>query len=124
MAIPDYQTLMLPLLKLAKDEKVISLRDATDKLAKEFNLTEDELAELLPSARKTRFYDRVGWAGTYLKKAGLLSSPERGKYQITNRGLDILKNPPERITDKFLEQFNEFIEFQTRHKKTLQKTQI
>jgi restriction system protein len=117
MAIPDYQTLMLPLLKLANNEKVLSLRDATDKLAKEFNLTEDELAELLPSARKTRFYDRVGWAGTYLKKAGLLSSPERGKYQITNRGLDILKNPPERITDKFLEQFEEFIEFQTRHEK-------
>lgn len=117
MAIPDYQTLMLPLLKLANNEKVLSLRDATDKLAKEFNLTEDELSELLPSARKTRFYDRVGWAGTYLKKAGLLSSPERGKYQITNRGLDVLKNPPERITDKFLEQFEEFIEFQTRHEK-------
>jgi restriction system protein len=117
MAIPDYQTLMLPLLKLTNDAKILSLRDATDKLAKEFNLTEDELAELLPSARKTRFYDRVGWAGTYLKKAGLLSSPERGKYQITNRGLDVLKNPPERITDKFLEQFEEFIEFQTRHEK-------
>jgi restriction system protein len=116
MAIPDYQTLMLPLLKLANDEKVISLRDTTDKLAKEFNLTEDELTELLPSARKTRFYDRVGWAGTYLKKAGLLSSTERGKYQITNRGLDVLKNPPERITDKFLEQFEEFLEFTEKRK--------
>lgn len=117
MAIPDYQTVMLPLLKLANDAKVLSLRDATDKLAEEFNLTEAELAEMLPSARKTRFYDRVAWAMTYLKKASLLSSPERGKYQITKRGLDVLKNPPERITDKFLEQFEEFVEFQTRHKK-------
>ncbi|MCC6261037.1 MAG: restriction endonuclease [Anaerolineales bacterium] len=117
MAIPDYQTVMLPLLKLANDAKVLSLRDATDKLAEEFNLTEDELAEMLPSARKTRFYDRVAWAMTYLKKAGLLSSPERGKYQITSRGLDVLKNPPGRITVNFLEQFEEFIDFKTRHKK-------
>lgn len=124
MAIPDYQTLMLPLLKLTNDEKILSLRDATDKLAKAFNLTEEELAELLPSARKTRFYDRVGWAGTYLKKAGLLSSPERGKYQITNRGLEVLKKPPQRITDKFLEQFEEFVEFQTRHEKNIDENKI
>ena len=119
MPIPDYQALMLPLLKLTGNEKVLSLKDAIAKLAKEFNLSEVELAEMLPSARKTRFYDRVGWAGTYLKKAGLLSAPERGKFQITKRGLDILKNPPERITDKFLEQFEEFIEFTQRHEKNV-----
>lgn len=124
MAIPDYQTLMLPLLKLTNDEKILSLRDATDKLAKDFNLSEDELAELLPSARKTRFYDRVGWAGTYLKKAGLLSSPERGKFQITKRGLDVINNPPERITVNFLTQFEEFVEFRQRPEKSVDNSSV
>ncbi len=117
MAIPDYQTLMLPLLKLAADEQEHSLKDATEALAQEFSLTEAELAEMLPSARKTRFYDRVGWAGTYLRKAGLLSSPRRGRFQITERGLEVLQHPPERITVDFLEQFDEFVEFRTRREK-------
>jgi restriction system protein len=122
MAIPDYQTLMLPLLKLTSDEKVHSLKDATNKLAKEFNLSEVELAEMLPSARKTRFYDRVGWAGTYLRKAELLSAPERGKFQITKRGLDVLRNPPEKITVNFLAQFEEFVEFRQRHEKNIDES--
>ncbi|KXK12943.1 MAG: restriction endonuclease [Chloroflexi bacterium OLB14] len=124
MPIPDYQSLMLPLLKLTNNAKVLSLREATDKLAKDFNLTEDELAELLPSARKTRFYDRVGWAGTYLKKAGLLSSPERGKFQITKRGIDVINNPPERITVNFLTQFEEFVEFRQRPEKNVDNISI
>ncbi len=110
MTIPDYQSLMLPLLKLTRDEKEHSLKDATKVLAKEFNLSEVELVEMLPSARKTRFYDRVGWAGTYLRKAGLLSAPRRGWFQITQRGLDVLENPPSRITVNFLEQFDEFVQ--------------
>lgn len=111
MAIPDYQTLMLPLLKLAGDRQDHSLKDATKTLAREFGLNETDLAEMLPSARKPRFYDRVGWAGTYLRKAGLLSSPHRGRFQITERGLEVLKHPPERITVDFLKQFDGFIEF-------------
>jgi restriction system protein len=117
MAIPDYQTLMLPLLKLASDEKEHSLKNATEVLAQEFKLTEAELVEMLPSARKTRFYDRVGWAGTYLRKAGLLNSLRRGRFQITERGLEVLKQPPDRITVDFLEQFDEFVEFRTRREK-------
>lgn len=117
MTIPDYQTLMLPLLKLNGDEKEHSLKAATEKLAQEFGLSDDELAEMLPSARKTRFYDRVGWAGTYLRKAGLLASHRRGWFQITKRGLDVLKTPPERITVNFLEQFDEFVQFRERHEK-------
>jgi len=117
MAIPDYQTLMLPLLKLTSDEKEHSLKATTEKLAQDFGLSEIELAEMLPSARKTRFYDRVGWAGTYLRKAGLLISPHRGKFQITKRGLEVLKNPPERITVNFLEQFDEFVQFRERREK-------
>ena len=119
MTIPDYQSLMLPLLKLTSDEKEHSLKDATKTLAKEFNLSEVELAEMLPSARKTRFYDRVGWAGTYLRKAGILSAPRRGWFQITQRGLNVLENPPSRITVNFLEQFDEFLQFRERREKNI-----
>lgn len=117
MTIPDYQTLMLPLLKLTGDKEEHSLRMALDTLAKEFNLSAPELAELLPSARKTRFYDRVGWAATYLRAAGLLVSQRRGHFQITERGLAVLRNPPERITISFLEQFEEFLKFRERRDK-------
>lgn len=120
MTIPDYQTLMLPLLKLTGDEKEHSLKLSTEKLAQDFGLSEIELAEMLPSARKTRFYDRVGWAGTYLRKAGLLTAPQRGKFQITKRGLEVLENPPERITVNFLEQFDEFVQFRERREKIIE----
>ncbi|MBE0683224.1 MAG: restriction endonuclease [Anaerolineales bacterium] len=118
MTIPDYQSLMLPLLRLTSNSKEHSLKDATSELAKDFGLSEVELAEMLPSARKTRFYDRVGWAGTYLRKAGLLSAPRRGWFQITQRGLDVLENPPNRITVSFLEQYDEFVQFRERREKT------
>lgn len=114
MPIPDYQSLMLPLLKLASNGREHSLQDATQKMAVEFHLNEADLAELLPSARKTRFYDRVGWAITYLRKAGLLSSSQRGQFQITQRGLEVLKKNPQKINNGFLRQFPEFVEFQTR----------
>ena len=71
MAIPDYQTIMLPLLKFYKDEKEHHIRDATEHISKLFNLTTDERKELLPSARQTIIYNRVAWARAYMKKAGL-----------------------------------------------------
>lgn len=114
MAIPDYQSLMLPLLKFVSDKKVYSLRDAIEALGQEFKLTEADLAEMLPRARQSRFYNRVAWAGTYLRKASLLNSPRRGRFQITQRGLDVLKHPPQQINVAFLEQFAEFVEFRTR----------
>jgi restriction system protein len=122
MAIPDYQTLMLPLLVFVSNEQEHSLQEATEILAREFKLTEADLVEMLPSARKTRFYDRVGWAGTYLRKAGLLSSSRRGRFQITQRGLEVLKNPPQRITVEFLGQFPEFVEFRSRRGKDDEET--
>lgn len=117
MAIPDYQSLMLPILNLAADEQEHSLQEATKVLAEQFNLTEAELAEMLPSARKTRFYDRVGWAATYLRKAGLLNATGRGRFQISPRGLDVLKQSPQQINVEFLSQFDEFVEFRTRRDK-------
>jgi len=85
MAIPDFQSIMLPLLKLAGDGEMHDINDATEKLAKEFQLTDEEIARLIPSGQQ-RFVNRIGWAKTYLKKAELLTYPKRGFFQITDRG--------------------------------------
>jgi len=112
MAIPDYQTCMLPFLRFLADGKEHTLRDAEDSLAKKFALTPVERAELLPSGQQGIFKNRVGWARTYLKKALLLESPKRGVFKITARGILVLKSNPSKIDKKYLEQWPEFVEFQ------------
>ncbi len=114
MSVPEYQTFMLPLLKLASDQKEHALSEAYDAMANHFAVTDEERNEMLPSGRQSRFDNRVGWARTYLKKAGLIESVGRGKFRITQRGLDVLKSNPAGITKDFLTQFPEFREFQTR----------
>jgi len=104
---------MLPLLKFAGDQREHSLREAIEVLAREFNLTEDERKKLLPSGLQEIFDNRVGWARTYLKKAGLLDSTKRGFFKITPRGLDVLRKNPKAINVAFLRNFPEFVEFQT-----------
>ncbi|MFO1385308.1 MAG: restriction endonuclease [Chitinivorax sp.] len=111
MAIPDYQSCMLPLLKLVADGNDHSLREVVDLLAGVFQLTEAERAELLPSGGQQVFHNRIGWARSYLKKAGLLDAPRRGVFRITPRGLDVLARQPVRIDVRFLEQFPEFVQF-------------
>ncbi len=113
MAIPGYQDLMLPLLKLLGDKEEWSLRQSIDTLAKEFGLLEKEKKELLPSGQQPVFDNRVGWARTYMKKAGLLESTRRGYFRIAERGLEVLKQKPSAINDKFLKRYPEFVEFQT-----------
>jgi len=113
MAVPDYQSIMLPLLQLAGDGKDHTLREAIDGLAKQFGLTEEERRELLPSGQQAVFDNRVGWARTYMKKAGLLESPRRGYLKITTRGQEVLSSNPLKIDVGFLRQFPEFVEFQT-----------
>lgn len=110
MPIPDFQTLMLPLLQLASDGKEHTLRDAQAKLAIEFNLSEEEKSQLLPSGRQPIFYNRVSWAKVYLQQAGLLLSPHRGCFQISEKGRQVLSDSPDRITVKFLESFPAFVE--------------
>jgi len=118
MAIPDYQTVMLPILKFSGDKQEHSLREAIDVLSQEFGLTEEERKELLPSGQQEVFFNRVGWARTYMKKAGLLETTRRGYFKITERGLAVLKENPPRIDVHFLEQYEEFRQFRTlRHKK-------
>jgi restriction system protein len=122
MAIPDYQKLMLPLLKSISDGQEHKTRDVVDSLSNEFGLTEEERKELLPSGQQPIIDNRIGWARTYMLKAGLLSAPKRGYIKITDKGLEILKQKPKKIDIKFLEQFPEFIEFRTIKKETSKET--
>jgi len=111
MPIPDYQSIMLPLLKFAGDKKEHSIREAIEHIANIFNLSEEEQREVLPSGRQYIIDNRVGWARTYLKKAGLLESTQRSYFKITDLGLEVLQKNPKEINVKFLEQFPQFIEF-------------
>ena len=114
MAIPDYQTVMLPLLKLAGDKKEHSIRETIDYIADLFKLTEKERKDVLPSGRSYIIDNRVGWARTYLKKAGLLEDTKRSHFQITAKGTEVLSQSPKEIGVKFLQQFPEFLEFRKR----------
>lgn len=112
MSIPDFQTLMLPVLKLAWNEEV-KIGDAVEKLAAEFCLTDDERSELLPSGKQTRFANRVHWAKSYLSKAGLVDLTRRAHYQASDDGRKVLAAPPQKIDIAFLGQFPGFEEFRT-----------
>jgi restriction system protein len=116
MAIPDYQTLMLPVLKLASDQNEHKFSQAVEELANEFSLTQEERSELLPSGSQAVFNNRVGWARSYLKQAELLVSPKRGFFRITEDGLKLLRSNPPKIDSSVLEQFPAFIEFKNRRK--------
>ena len=111
MAIPDYQSIMLPLLRFAGDGREHSFREAIEFLAQKFNLSAEDRKELLPSGTARLFDNRVGWASTYIRKASLIESRRRGYFNITERGKEVLSQNPEKIDVKFLEQFPEFIEF-------------
>ena len=113
MAIPDYQTLMLPLLRRLADEKEHALRDVVASLADQYRLTPDERRELLPSGTQPTFNNRVAWAKTYLKKAGLIEQIRRGVIRISSRGLEVLRGAPPKIDVGFLERFPEFVTFRS-----------
>ena len=114
MPIPDYQTLMLPLLKLACDGAVHSKRDTVPQLALQFGLSEEEQKELLPSGKQGIFDNRVGWARSYLKQALLIESVQRGQFRISERGKQVLGKNPVRVDNAFLSKFPEFVEFKRR----------
>lgn len=115
MPIPDFQSLMLPLLKFSSDGVEHSLADARSPLADQFGLTDEERAELLPSGQQPRFNNRVAWAKVYLERAGLFAKTRRGHFKITDRGNDVLAAPPDRIDINFLKRFPEFDSFRTKH---------
>ena len=123
MPVPDYQSLMLPVLQLAADGEEHKFSQAIDDLAEKFDLTDDERNELLPSGTQAVFNNRVGWARSYLKQAGLLNTPRGGYFTISQRGRDLLSQNPSRIDISTLEQYPEFIEFKNRKKEKKEYSQ-
>jgi restriction system protein len=114
MTIPDYQTLMLPLLQIAGDGKEHSNTEVMGQLAKKFKLTDNELEQPLPSGGQPLFYNRVHWAKTYLSQAGLIRSTRRAHFQITERGEKTLRERPDKINVDYLTRFDEFKGFKDR----------
>jgi restriction system protein len=113
MPIPDYQTLMLPLLRLTEDGKEHTLAKAAEAISHQFNLSEAERNEMLPSGGQLKIFSRIGWSRTYMAKAGLLETVSRGKFRITQRGLALLKTKPAKIDVSLLNKYPEFVEFRT-----------
>jgi restriction system protein len=112
MAIPDFQTFLLPLLRAANVAGQITPSAAQRSISAEFALSAEDLRKRLPSGNQFVFANRIGWARTYLKKAGLLESPKRGIWAITQRGRDVLAQGHDRIDVRFLRQFSEFAQWQ------------
>lgn len=111
MPIPDYKSIMLPILQLASDGAEHRTRDAINSVAKVFKLTDEDLNQLNPSGSDYVFGNRFGWARTYLKKAGLLQYTAWGRFQITDAGKELLSKNPAQIDLGTLKQFPEFLEF-------------
>lgn len=113
MAVPGFQTWFLPLLASVRDGQVHKISELYVRLADEMRLSDEDRGELLASGGQAIYVNRIGWARTYLKKAGLLESPSKGLLKITDRGLSVLSKKPPALTIKFLKQFPEFVEFHT-----------
>lgn len=111
MAVPGFQDFMLPLLQLCGDEHEHTLSELGEIIAKQFMLTDADTQELLTSGKQTKFVNRLAWVKSYFNKAGLLDFPSRGKFKITQRGLDLLKTNPKTIRINTLYSYPEFVKF-------------
>lgn len=111
MAVPDFQSFFKPLLDIASDDKEHSMKEAREQIAKDFNLSQGELDEVLPSGTQTKFDNRVAWAKSYFVQAKVLESPRRAYLQITERGKQLHSQGHTRIDVKILSQYPEFVEF-------------
>jgi restriction system protein len=113
MAVPDFQSLMLPVLRQFADGAEHATKDVRQRVANQLGLTAEDIAEMVPSGTQTRLANRAAWAHIYLKRAGLLQSARRGIYQITARGQEVLKSPPAHINIEFLDKYPEFAGFRS-----------
>jgi restriction system protein len=111
MPIPDFQSVMLPLLETLQDGKERTMRDLTEQLALRFKLTEEERQEHLPSGPQSLFYNRVAWAKTHLKNADLIDNPVRGKVSISEAGRKVLSQKLATVNCTFLKQFPTYLKF-------------
>lgn len=116
MNIPTFQQIMLPLLKFANDEKDHTLREAIEYISSYFNISEEDRRILLPSGVQPIIDNRVSWANTFLKKAGLLESPKWSYFRITNQGLKVLSENPSELSVNYLKRFPQFKEFSSNKK--------
>jgi restriction system protein len=111
VAVPDYQSLMYPVLAELADGSERPLREVRERVAVRLQLSNEDLVHLVPSGRQTTFDNRAGWAAVYLKESGLLHTVRRGVYQITDRGRQALRENPDLINNTYLKQFPEFTLF-------------
>ena len=107
-SIPDFQALMLPFLRLLGDGKHHSLNELVNQLSDEFKLTPEDREMLLPSGTQAVIRNRIGWARTYLKKAGLLEAPQRAVFSITENGKKVLQSNPKKIDVQYLKKMPVF----------------
>jgi restriction system protein len=113
LAVPDFQSFFLPLLKYSGDGEQHSIKDAYASMADHFNLSQNDRKEMLPSGKQATYKNRIAWARVYLTKALLLESPKRGFFRITDRGQELLKSNPVDLRVKHLKRYSEFVEFHT-----------
>lgn len=113
MSVPDFQTWLLPLLEELSDGAVHHMAELYESLATKLELSEVDRAERLPSGAQLTYMNRIAWARTYLKKAGLVAAPGRSQVQITDRGRQVLLEKLSRITVSYLKRFPEFVDFHT-----------
>lgn len=123
MAVPDFQTMMLPFLAVAGDGQEHTSGGMAESLAGQYQLTESEKTEMVPSGRQTRLMNRIYWISTHFKNAGLIESSRRGAFKITVRGTELLKSNPASIDLKTLQRYPEYIEFRNK-KGNKEKIQI
>jgi len=116
MPIPDFQSLMRPLLEAHADGKEHLNRDLVAQLGEQFGLTDEERREMLPSGGARLFDNRIGWAKSHITQAGLLAAPRRAISTITDRGREALRIHPERIDLRILNGYEEYREFRNRRK--------
>ncbi len=116
MTVPSYQDVMLPVLKLASDGGEHKFGRAVEELADKLSLSTEERRELIPSGSQTLFTNRVGWALTYLKKAGLLESSRRGFFNITKEGSELVASNPETVDRSVLKRYLKYQDYENQKK--------
>ena len=114
MNLPTYEDFMLPALQCLSNYDNIDKKTICANVAKMTNLTKQQMDDILPSQTMPTYINRISWALTYLKKAGLVESPTRAVYKITNEGKNVLNKSPKKIDNEFLSQYNSFIEFKNK----------
>jgi restriction system protein len=123
MPVPDFQSFLKPLLEIAGDGNEHSMREARERIAVKFGLSEQDLAEKLPSGTQKKFNNRVAWAKSFLVQAKVLDSPRWGYFRITDRGYDLLRQGHDRIDIRVLNQYSEFVEFRTAARENRDETE-